>query len=405
MASQAVATRQENQFALLERQLATRATEFAKALPSHISPDKFQRTVLTAVQTNPGLLDADRSSLISACYKAAADALLPDGREAALVEFKTRVRNPQTNEFEDARLVQYMPMVFGLRKKILQSGEIKAIKANVVYREEFEQGLFVYEEGSEGFIRHRPSLTIEPKDEHIIAAYSIATLEDGSIDFLVMRRNEIDKIRQTSQTGATGRTVKWGKDKGKTIESKGPWVDWFSEMAKKTVLRRHSKTLPMSGDIIDVEAREIELEAASVDNVLHSRPEPVALPMRAETGAINHDPETGEIIDGQAEEQGDVQQPKRERKKKRDQPEQAEKEGGGAPQQAEATGEGTHPARAAADQIMLEVADIDSTMNLNSLKSRVAKDVAAMPEEIAAEVNKAIADKETEIRTPTDKPA
>ena len=77
---------------VLRTQLEQRAAEFAMVLPSHISPDKFQRTVLTAVQGNPDLIKADRRSLLTACMKAAQDALLPDGREAAIVTFNTRTR-------------------------------------------------------------------------------------------------------------------------------------------------------------------------------------------------------------------------------------------------------------------------------------------------------------------------
>jgi recombination protein RecT len=76
-----------------------------------------------------------------------------------------------------------------------------------------------------------------------------------------MRRSEINKVRQASQTGAVGRVVAGGPNKGKPIEPKGPWVDWFGEMARKTVLRRHSKVLPMSGDLIDTFERDDAEEA------------------------------------------------------------------------------------------------------------------------------------------------
>jgi recombination protein RecT len=64
-------------------------------------------------------------------------------------------------------------------------------------------------------------------------------------------------------------------------------------MARKTVMRRHSKTLPMSGDvIIDVEGREHEA-AASATQVLSVEAEgPIALPTSDELV----DSDTGEII-------------------------------------------------------------------------------------------------------------
>lgn len=293
MASQAL-TRVDNDYGRLRAQLETRADDFKMALPAHITPEKFQRTVMTAAQSNPDILKADRASLITSCMKAAQDGLLPDGREAALVTFNTRKKDAQ-GQWGTVTLAQYMPMVFGLRKKILQSGEISSIETNVVYRREVEEGYFVFEAGTEAMLRHKPMLDLEDDDladDKIVAAYSVATMKDGTKSFEVMRRAEINKVRQASQTGATGKTDR----SGKPIPPKGPWVDWFAEMARKTVMRRHSKTLPMTGDIIDVEATEESLMAKSATALLHSvEPDaPRVLPSRSEEA---HDPETGEIFD------------------------------------------------------------------------------------------------------------
>jgi recombination protein RecT len=284
------ATRQDNPLVSFNTQLSSRADQFKMVLPSHITPDKFQRTVLTAVQADPELLKADRQSLILACMKAAQDGLLPDKREAALVIFK---ENKKVNGQWESRLaVQYMPMVYGLRKKILQSGEITDITMKVVYRREVEEGHFIYEEGTEAMLRHKPMLDMsaeDASDANIIAAYSMATFKDGSKSYEVMRRFEIDKVRECSQTGAT-------RDrKGQARSPSGPWVDWYAEQAKKTVGRRHSKTLPMSGDLIDVEAQDDALYARSTQGVLGAEPERTAvLPSRGQTP---HDEDTGEILD------------------------------------------------------------------------------------------------------------
>lgn len=281
----------------LRTQLANRADDFKMALPAHITPEKFQRTLITAAQSNPDLMKADRRSLITSAMKAAQDGLLPDGREAAIVIFSSRKK--VGNDWVSTDLAQYMPMAYGLRKKILQSGEISSLETNVVYRREVEEGAFIFEAGTEAMLRHRPMLDLTDEDLHddnIVAAYSVATMKDGTKSFEVMRRAEINKVRQASQTGATGKVVKFGKDKGKEIPPKGPWVDWFGEMARKTVMRRHSKTLPMSGDVLDVEAKDEALHAASAKMVMASEEERggVIIPSRDHLG---HDPETGEIIE------------------------------------------------------------------------------------------------------------
>lgn len=282
----------------LGNQLEQRADEFRKALPSHISPDKLQRTIITAAQNNPDLLTADRQSLITSCMKAAQDGLLLDGREAALVIFNTREKG-QDGQWYSRKLCQYMPMVYGLRKKITQSGEVVSLQTGLVYRAEMEAGAFIYEVGMEPPIRHRPMLDLpdeELTDDRIVAAYSIAKMKDGTVSAEVMRRGEINKVREASNTGATR------DKKGNERQPKGPWVDWFGEMARKTVMRRHSKTLPMSGDVIvDIEGREHET-AASAARVLSVEAEaPKALPSADElAGDDGHDPETGEVFEQDA---------------------------------------------------------------------------------------------------------
>ena len=92
-------------------------------------------------------------------------------------------------------------------------------------------------------------------------------------------------------------------NKGKPIEPKGPWVDWYGEMARKTVLRRHSKVLPMSGDIFETidRDREEELRAEGAARLLDTEPDaPVALPTSEELGE-EIDEETGEVTDTKEE--------------------------------------------------------------------------------------------------------
>lgn len=265
-------------------QVSKVAQQIQMVLPSHITIEKFQRVLMAAVKADPELLRADRRSLLNACEKCAIDGLIPDKREAALVVFKRNYKDAQ-GAWQQALEVTYMPMVYGLRKKILQSGEITDITCKVVYRAEVEQGAFIYEEGTERMLRHRPLLEMsreQTTDDQIVAAYSMATYKDGSKSYEVMRRFEIDEVRECSQTGAT-------KDKrGNPRKPSGPWVDWFGEQAKKTVMRRHSKSLPMSSDIVDVEGADLDITARSTARMLDVEPDaPVAIPSREDATMLS----------------------------------------------------------------------------------------------------------------------
>lgn len=281
----------------LNDQIGRRAGELQKVLPSHISPERFQRTVLTAATVAPDLLRADRRSLVNACMKAAQDGLLPDGREAAIVVFENSYK--VNGDWQKVKEAQYMPMVYGLRKKILQSGEIASLTTQVVYKCEEEEGRFVYEEGTDAMLRHKPKLDMtdeEGSDANIIAAYSMVTFKDGSKSYEVLPRRELNKIQRASKTGSPV------DRKGATRQAKGPWVDWYSEMARKSAMRRHSKTLPMSGDLLDTlnagfddggAGESVGLTFASTEPDA-----PVRLPSNEEIDrSAEHDPATGELPD------------------------------------------------------------------------------------------------------------
>jgi recombination protein RecT len=211
-----VALREES--GKLAHQLNTMEPEFKRALPQHIPAERFQRIAITAINRNPNLLSADRKTLLEACLLAAQDGLLPDGREAALVIF--------------GRTVQYMPMVAGIRKKVYQSGEIQSLVARVARQnDEFE---VIY--GDDEKIVHKPALF---EAGEMIAVYAIATYKDGSKAREVMTIAEINKIRSISRSA-----------------NAGPWKDHYEEMAKKTVIRRLAKSLPLSAEVDEVIRRD-----------------------------------------------------------------------------------------------------------------------------------------------------
>lgn len=209
--------------AVWRTQLDARSEQIVSVLPAHIPLERFKRTALAAAMHNPNLLTkCDRTSLFNAVMKAATDGLLPDGREGAIVEYKGKA--------------QWLPMIAGIRKKVRQSGEILTWDAHVVY----ENDHFDYILGDDPIIVHKPALRNRGR---IIAAYSIAVLKSGEKSREVMTVEEIEKVREVSK-----------------MSDRGPWVEWYEEMAKKTVAKRHSKVLPMNTDLDLMLRREDEDE-------------------------------------------------------------------------------------------------------------------------------------------------
>jgi recombination protein RecT len=202
-------------------QLTSMTPQFAAALPKHVSAERFVRVVMTAIQTSPSLLEADRRTLFASATKAAQQGLLPDGREGAIVVF--------------GKQAQWMPMVAGIMKLVRNSGEISTWSVQAVYQND----TFDFCLGDDEHITHKPALS---KRGDLIAVYSIVTMKDGEKSREVMSVEDVNAIRARSRSGGSG-----------------PWVSDFAEMAKKTVVRRHSKRLPMSTDLDEALRADDEL--------------------------------------------------------------------------------------------------------------------------------------------------
>ena len=95
--------------------------------------------------------------------------------------------------------------------------------------EVFEGDEFGIIQGSENpHVHHIPKFPRDP-NAPLIAVYSRATLHNKEKSFLVMEKYEIDDTRNTSQ-----------------CPDSPAWKNQYGQMAKKTVMKRHYKTLPQT---------------------------------------------------------------------------------------------------------------------------------------------------------------
>lgn len=232
----------------VQSQLATMAPEIAKTLPPGMTPERFNRVALTAIQNTPALLQCNPQSLFNACMKAAQDGLLPDGREGAIIPRKG--------------VATWQPMVHGIIKKAKNSGSVASLVANVVYQGE----VFEVEMGDDERIVHRRDLAKVKRGQEV-AVYAIAALKDGTKEREVMSWQQVMDVRAMS-----------------TTPNAGPWATSTDEMARKTVIRRLSKRLPSLDDGDDDLRRAIERVDSEYD--FGRKPaEPPTIEARAETVA------------------------------------------------------------------------------------------------------------------------
>ena len=103
-----------------------------------------------------------------------------------------------------------------------RSGEVLGVEAHVVY----ENDDFALRYGTDPALEHTPTLTSDPGKP--LGAYAVAHLKGGGVQVEFMRTDEIEKARDAGAKNSPA------------------WVTWWSEMAKKVVLRRASKLWPLS---------------------------------------------------------------------------------------------------------------------------------------------------------------
>jgi recombination protein RecT len=193
--------------------------EVARVLPKHCTPERMVRTGLTALMKTPKLATCTPESFLNCMLQLSQWGLEPDGRHAHLIPYGDQC----------TLILDYK----GLVDLVLRSGSVRTIHADVVH----EGDRFIYSLGE--VKEHTPHYlrtdAAKPdKAGKIIAVYCHVVFHDGGIKSEVMSVEEVEKVRKSSRAGGSG-----------------PWQDWWSEMAKKTVFRRASKWLKLSAEVAD----------------------------------------------------------------------------------------------------------------------------------------------------------
>lgn len=199
------------------------------ALPKHMTADRLSRIVLTECRKVPALLQCNVPSLLGAVMQAAQLGLEPGSAlgHCYLLPFGN---GKASDGLSNAQLIiGYRGMIDLARR----SGQLVSIGAYCVH----EGDEFSWELGLHPDIKHVPAPDSE--DKPVTHVYAVANLKDGGVQFEVMTRKAIEIVRSQSKAG-----------------TRGPWVTHWEEMAKKTVIRRLFKYLPISIEA----ARAIEVD-------------------------------------------------------------------------------------------------------------------------------------------------
>jgi len=183
------------------------------ALPSNINVGDFVRLALTEIQRTPALQECSPDSVFLACMEAARLGAVPGTLGHGWL-IPRNIKGRMTCNFHPG----YRLFVDLARR----SGEVSSVEAHVVY----EHDEFDLAYGTEPRLVHKPNLTADPGEA--VGAYAVAHLKTGGVQVEFMPVREIEKARAAGM-------------------NKSPaWANWWSEMAKKVVLKRASKLWPLA---------------------------------------------------------------------------------------------------------------------------------------------------------------
>lgn len=212
-----------------QTELQNREVEIKAQLPPNIDPKRFIGAAIAAVKQNPLILTATPRSLFSAVTKAAQDGLLPDGREGVINVYNVKV---STNPDRWEKQAQWLQMIYGIRKRARELGEI-IIDCQIVY----DGDVFRQVQGDSPSIVHEPA-ALGANRGNAIGAYAIFRHGDEVLHREVMSADEIELVRS---------------------KSKNPdgllWSTFWTEGWKKTVARRGVKSVPSSPKLDQVFSR------------------------------------------------------------------------------------------------------------------------------------------------------
>lgn len=215
--------------------------QIALALPKHMSPDRLARIALTEIRKVPKLAQCSQTSFLGAIMQVAALGLEPGGAlgHAYLIPFDKRGKLANGQWGVVGTDVQLIIGYRGMIDLARRSGQIVSLSARVVYQKD----KFSYAFGMEEALDHVPYEGADPGE--MTHVYAVAKLVGGGVQFEVMSRAKVERIRDESQgyKAAVAAAEKYKKP----VDS--PWSNHFDEMAKKTVIRHLFKYLPVSIEI------------------------------------------------------------------------------------------------------------------------------------------------------------
>lgn len=222
----------------------TTFTQVEKAMQdAGFTPEKVKQEISFAIQIinrSPQLQKCSQTSLLQSVLNVSNIGLTLNtaAKESYLI--------PRWNGVTKQMEASLEPSYVGLVKLLTDAGSVKSMLCHLHYEGDVFQ---IDLANNVNPVRHNPELNKSKRGE-IIGVYALATLMDGTRQVEYMSREEVDEIRDRSETY---KAYKEQKIKSCT------WVSDYGEMTRKTVIKRIYKYLPRT-ERMEVIDRAIEAD-------------------------------------------------------------------------------------------------------------------------------------------------
>lgn len=233
--------------------------EFAALLKSSNTDEKkFMNNALMAIAAKPEIAagEVTRKSVFDVCSRAANDGVVLDGKEAAMIIGKVERDGKWIKE------AQYRLMAAGAMKIIQRSPNIQRVVCQLIY--ENDEFLVDFVTDKESVVHKITPEALKKGRGQIVGVYFTAKLANGEwTSPEIMSVAEVNEVRD-----------KFGQKNSKM------WINSWGEAARKTVLHRARKRLPLEGKVDELLSQDDEEITEIIDHqtgeVLNAQPEPQA---------------------------------------------------------------------------------------------------------------------------------
>lgn len=190
--------------------------QIAQALPKHLSADRMIQMATQVIVKNPKVAECSAASLIGAVM------------QASILGFKPSDSLGQVYFVPYGKSVQFQIGYKGFIDLARRSGQIKTLYAYCVMQNDH----FEYELGLEPKLTHRPAQ--EDRGE-MTFVYAVAHYKDGGYNFVVLSRNEVERLRL--------------RNAFQKSKPSGAWATDYEAMACAKAIKQLSKYMPLSEEM------------------------------------------------------------------------------------------------------------------------------------------------------------